>query len=186
MTRPRRSDNATDMHPLHRTLACAVLALAAACGSTTPAAPKSPAELGITGFAAPAPHVFTSGQPTQEQFAKLKDVGITRIICLRAADEEGTGFEEEAAKAAGLHFVRLPVAGKDGLTRPNVETLAKELQAAGDSDTLVCCHTSNRVGAMLALKAAWIDGKPQAAAIELGKQAGMKKLEPAVVELLAK
>lgn len=185
MTPAGRSGNPAAMQRTTRAILCAFAAFAAACGST-PANPKVPAELGITGFAAPAPHVFTSGQPTKEQFAKLKDVGITRVVCLRAADEDGTGFEEEAAKAAGVHFVRLPIAGKDGLTRPNVESLAKELQDAGTGDTLVCCHTSNRVGAMLALKAAWIDGKPQAEAIEFGKQAGMKKLEPAVVELLAK
>ncbi|MFO1078676.1 MAG: sulfur transferase domain-containing protein [Planctomycetota bacterium] len=170
--------------PRHR-FAVSVLAavLAAACSS---APPTKPAEVGLTNFAAPLPHVFSSGQPSPTQFAQLAAVGITRVVCLRPTTEPGTGFEEAAAPGLGLHFVRVPVGGKDGLTRANVDRLAKELADAGDGNTLVYCHSSNRVGALLALKAAWLDGKPPKEAIDLGKRAGLTKLEPAVAEQLAK
>ena len=123
--------------------------------------------------------------PTEEQFAGLAAAGITRVITLRAADESGTGWEEARAHAAGVQFVRLPVAGRDGLTRATVERFAEALRAGGDAPTLVCCASSNRVGALFALKAAWLDGMPEAEALDLGRAAGMERIEPEVQKLLA-
>lgn len=169
---------------LQRFVLLGALACLCACGSPPVDPAGDPAKLGMRDYAAPLPHVHTSGQPTPEQFALLPKAGITHVIQLRPATEKGTGWEEEAAPQAGVQFVRLPIDGKDGLTRANVERFAAELQAAGDGPTLVCCGSSNRVGGLFALKAGWLDGKSADDALALGRAAGLKALEPAVQALL--
>ena len=159
-----------------RLLGLAVLALLAACSST-------PEPGTLRNFAAPLPGIFTSGQPTELQFASLSRIGITRVIQLRLADETGTGWEEERAEEVGIAFVRIPVAGSKGLTRANVDRLREELDRPNDAGTLVCCGSSNRVGALLALKA-FLDGAGSMRALEIGRAAGLTRLEPAERELL--
>ena len=52
--------------------------------------------------------------------------------------------------------------------------------------TLVSCASSNRVGAMFALKAFWLDKMPRDESLALGKKAGMLSLTPVVEQLTAK
>jgi protein tyrosine phosphatase (PTP) superfamily phosphohydrolase (DUF442 family) len=156
------------------------------CGSppADAAATTLPA-LGINQLRTPLPGIATSGQPTAEQFAALPAAGVRRVVNLRLADEPGTGWEEARAAELGMQFVRLPIAGTDGLTRANVARFAEVLAAGGDAATLVSCASSNRVGAMLALKAYWLDGSSADDALAIGQAAGLTKLEPPVRELLA-
>ncbi|MCA8965981.1 MAG: hypothetical protein KDC48_13935 [Planctomycetes bacterium] len=140
--------------------------------------------LQITNLRTPMPGVHTSGQPTPEQFAQLAAAGTTRVIQLRLATEKGSGWEEEQARAAGVQFVRVPVDGADGLSIDNVRRFADELGADHDGDLLVCCGSSNRVGALFALRAFWLEGKSSTDALAIGKAAGLTKLEPKVRELM--
>ena len=68
------------------------------------------------------------------------------------------------------------------------EAKAREFAALiGDgAPTLVACGSSNRVGAMMALKAKFVDGKSKEEALAIGKASGLKALEPAVTEALSK
>ncbi|MGE3172548.1 MAG: hypothetical protein AB7O97_07955 [Planctomycetota bacterium] len=155
--------------------------LVAAC-SSAPAAPAVDGDaflaLGIAhSFVAPLPHTFCSGQMTPEQFDALGKLGIARVISLRGKGESGTGWEEQRARQLGIEFVRIEVGGADDLTDANVERLGAAL--APQRPTLVACGSSNRVGALLALKA-WRDGSTPEQALALGKQCGMTRLEPAV------
>lgn len=168
----------------HPFAALGALAWLVAC-SSPPADPAgAPEQLGMRNYAAPLPDIHTSGQPTPEQFALLSKAGIRRVIQLRPATEQGTGWEEAAAQPAGVTFVRLPIDGKDGLTRANVERFAAELAAGGGAPTLVCCGSSNRVGGLFALKAGWLDGKSADEALTIGRSAGLKALEDTVKQLL--
>lgn len=147
------------------------------------AAPTLSAELQATkvgNLAMPAPGLLTGGQPTEEQLAQLAKLGVTKVVCLRPATENGTGWEEGKAAALGVQFVRLPITGADDLTPAAAEKLAAELAAAGDKTTLVCCGSSNRVGALLAMKAFYVDKKSKEQALEFGKSAGLTKMLPAV------
>ncbi|MCA8953389.1 MAG: hypothetical protein KDE27_28005 [Planctomycetes bacterium] len=153
------------------------LALTTGCSS-------SPEPASIPHFASPMAGVYSSGQPSPEQFAALPSIGIKRVINLRAPGESGTGWEEQRARELGIEFVRLPIAGKDGLSRANVERFAAELAQPSEAGVLVSCGSSNRVGAMFALKAAWLDGASKETALSIGRKAGLTKLEPAVAELL--
>lgn len=155
--------------------------LAAACGSAPEARPADRdafLALGIAhAAAAPMPDLFCSGQMTQEQFARLPGVGIRRVVSLRQPSEDGTGWEEAKAKELGLEFVRIEIAGPDDLTPANAERLSKALTPL--QPTLVACGSSNRVGALMAIKALQ-DGSSPEQALELGKKCGLTKLEPAV------
>ena len=157
-------------------LALTALALLAACSNTAPAT--------LPYFSSPLPGIYTSGQPSVAQFAGLKSIGISRVIHMRLASEKGTGWEEKAAEELGLDFVRLPIAGAKGLTRENVQRFADELAKESEAGTLVACGSSNRVGAMFALKAFWLDGATADDALRLGQEAGITRLLPTVTKLL--
>ena len=160
----------------HPSLVLGAIALLTACSSGPPAT--------IRNFANPMPKIYTSGQPTEAQFATMKAMGIHRVIQLRPATEKDTGWEEERAAELGIEFVRLPVAGAKDLTRDNVQRFADEVGKNPEAGTLVCCASSNRVGALFALKAFWLDGSTKEEAMALGKKAGMTRLEPAVSQLV--
>lgn len=182
----------------------AALCLLAACSASTPrAAPESSTASGApaaatpaTGLEAaaaaglanahePAPGLLTSGQITQAEMDALARAGYTTFVSLRLPDEEGAGWEEAYAAAQGVAFTRIPVAGEEGLTRENVEALDRVLDAAGGMHAVVYCGSGNRVGALLALRARWLDGATQENALALGRAAGLTRLEPAVTQLLA-
>ncbi len=140
--------------------------------------------LGVSNARMPLPHLVTAGQPTEEQIVGLVEAGFAHFISLRVADERGAGWEEARAADQSFDFERLPISGGDALTRENVEALAALLESVGEEPTVLYCGSSNRVGAMLALKAYWVDGADPEAAFELGQQAGMTRLEGRVRELL--
>lgn len=150
-------------------------------GATEPASPAladSFTGLGVPhSFTPPLPDTVCSGQMSEAQFAQLRAAGIERVVSLRRPDENGTGWEEARARELGIEFVRIPIGGPDDLTRANAERLGAALSP--QRPTLVACGSSNRVGALLALKA-FYEGAPAEQALELGKQAGLTKLEPVV------
>jgi len=141
--------------------------------------------LGVPNPGMPQSNLVTMGQPTQEQLARLVDLGYASFISLRPSTEEGTGWEEAMVSDEGISFVRLPVAGAEGLTRENVAALDRLLGEAADQPTVLYCASGGRVGAMLALRAYWMHGASAEEALALGREAGLTRLEPAVSELLA-
>ena len=166
-------------------LAAALLVTACgADGSADPAGGEQPPALGIRNLSKPLPNILCSGQPTEEQFDKLERAGVTHVLHLRTKGEQGTGWEEARANRADVLFERLEIAGADGLTRENVEAFAEKLAAYKGGTVLVSCGSSNRVGAMFALKAAWLDGASKEEAMALGKRAGMTRLASKVEALL--
>lgn len=161
-------------------LVSALAALAPLAGCSSPESATLP------NFAAPLPGIYTSGQPSASQFAALPSIGITRVICLRRPGEKGTGWEEARAAELGIDYVRLPINSKTDLTRASVERLCRELEKPCEAGTLVCCGSSDRVGAMFALKACWIDGESAENALAIGRDAGLNRLEPLVSRQLVR
>ncbi|MDA0312310.1 MAG: hypothetical protein O2992_09370 [Gemmatimonadetes bacterium] len=139
--------------------------------------------IGLTNAKMPLPGLVTGGQPTPQQLAALREAGFNHFVSLRPAAEDGAGWEETTVGAPST-FARIAVAGGSGLTRENVEALERLLAQYGDEPTVLYCASSNRVGALLALRAAWLEDMPAAEALSLGRAAGMRSLEPAVTELL--
>src|SRR5690606_26485382 len=105
-----------------------------------------------------------------------KAAGISHVIDL-AQDNETPEFDEAAAmQAAGIGYDNLPISGPDALTRANVEAFDR-LLADPQGPVLVHCASGNRVGAMAALRAAWIEGVPVEEAIATGRAWGLRSLE---------
>ena len=132
----------------------------------------------------PAAQLHASGQPSADAIAALPAAGVKVVIDLRPDAETPQLDEAAVVRAAGLTYESLPIAGKAGLTRENVAAFDALLKKHGGETTLAHCSTSNRVGALLALRAAWIEGKPVAEALALGEKAGLKGLKPDVEALL--
>lgn len=181
----------------------AALLLAAACADAPPPpaddaptpvlaapAPAGPSlataqALGIPYAHQPLPHLLTAGALTEAQMDALAKAGYVNFISLRSPEEDGSGWEEAFTAAQGLPFHRIPVAGAGGLTRENAEALDAILDAAGDTPTVLYCGSANRVGALMALRAAWLDGASAEDALALGRSAGLLGLDPTVSQLLA-
>ena len=132
----------------------------------------------------PSSGIVSSGQPDQGQVEAMRGAGAQAFISLRPSSESGAGWEEAYATAENVAFDRLPITGPESLTRENVEIFADMLDEQGGDPVVVYCGSSNRVGAMLALKAAWIDGMDANEALQIGLDAGLTRLEAPVRELL--
>ena len=92
--------------------------------------------------------VLTAGQLSEEQMVALAGLGYESFVSLREADEGGSGWEEDFAAEKGIHFVRLPIAGADGIDEAHARKL-DELMAAEARPMVLYCGSSNRVGALL-------------------------------------
>ncbi|WP_290614865.1 protein tyrosine phosphatase family protein [Arsukibacterium sp. UBA3155] len=133
-------------------------------------------------FNQPAENLLTGGQPTQAELAMLKAAGITKIINLRGAEESISYDEQAEVEALGMTYSALPVAGAGDVTTDNARALYQLLQ--GDEKVFVHCASGNRVGALLAIGAHEINGKPVEEALEFGRAAGLSSLEPKVKAVL--
>lgn len=136
-------------------------------------------DLQLPNMGQPLEGVITAGQPSPEAFEKLNAAGIKTVVSLRMPGEAGRWGEQDKAQQMGLRFVSIPIGGSQDLTRENVQKLADVL-AQESGDILVYCGSSNRVGALLALRAAWLQGADVDSALELGRAAGLTSLADAV------
>ena len=135
----------------------------------------------------PLPGMLTGGLPVGESaapgFRALAAAGVRTLIDLRADAEVPAGTAALVA-AAGLDYRRLPVAGEADLDLASARALDALLAEWGRYPIALACSSGNRVGALLALRAFWLDRADAAAALELGRSSGLTRLEPAVRQLL--
>lgn len=132
----------------------------------------------------PLPNLLTAGQPGPGDFEALAAAGLKRVVNLRPENED-PGYDEPALAARlGLHYQVIPVAGPGDLTPDSARALDAALQAAGSDPVLIHCASSNRVGALLALRASWLHGASDEQALALGRAGGLTKMEPMVAQLL--
>ncbi|MBJ7574666.1 tyrosine-protein phosphatase [Luteimonas sp. MC1828] len=168
------------------------MALALSACTTTESAPAAPAQDEVTmqsplleRFTTPAEGIHAGGRITADDLPALRAAGIRHVIDL-TPDSETPGFDEAGAvRAAGMGYDNLPIAGPDDLDREAVVAFDQLLRAA-DGPTLVHCASGNRVGALAALRAAWLQGADADAAVEEGRRWGLRGLEDAVRERLAR
>jgi uncharacterized protein (TIGR01244 family) len=129
-------------------------------------------------------HLSIAGQPSADELRRFAAEGGTHVIDLRGPGED-RGYDEAAtAESAGMRYHNLPITGPAGLTRDNVQKLDRLLAEAGDGKTLLHCASANRVGALMALRAHWLQGASMAEALEIGRRHGLTSLQPQVEALL--
>lgn len=128
---------------------------------------------------APLPGVATGGEPSQAQLEAIAAHGFRTVVSLRT-DAEGSEIEAPVVEGLGMRYAAIPVAGADGLTRAAAEALDRILDDPEAGPVAIFCGSGNRVGALLALRAAWLEGATPEEALRLGTDAGLTGLEPAV------
>src|SRR5690606_8137804 len=127
---------------------------------------------------------YPGGRITAEDLPALRAAGITRVIDLTPDAETPTFDEAAAVRAAGLSYDNLPIAGAGDLSPASV-TAFDQLLRGTEGPTLVHCASGNRVGAMAALRAAWLQRADEEAAIAEGRRCGLRSLEGEVRAPLA-
>ncbi len=149
-----------------------------------PAAGPSAEEL-LPNARQPLPHLLTGGQPSAAQLEAIAAAGYRTVVDLRPEGEKGAPPDEpERVAALGMRYVRIPVAGAGGVTEDAARALDELLDQEAAHPVVVHCGSGNRVGALLAVRAARLEGAAPEAALALGLDAGLTGLEPAVRALL--
>ena len=154
--------------------------------------PETPAKLDtsaieqaqIINLLAPEKNVFSSGQPTQEQFQILAKTGIKHVINLRMPGEIDWD-EAGLVKSLGMQYYSIPVSGATGITLENAQRLEQLLDSLRVEPVLVHCHSGNRVGALISVYEAKVRGQDIETAIAEGRRWGLTKAEPTVRKMLS-
>jgi protein tyrosine phosphatase (PTP) superfamily phosphohydrolase (DUF442 family) len=171
---------------------CASSLASVAAADSSPGKPTTPKNIDETPPLVPIPNarvtktgLLIGGQPTPEQLKAIHEAGYRMIVTLRTDAERGDEGEEAAVERLGMKFVSIPVAGASGLTEDNARALGNALDEPDVLPAVVHCVSGQRVSALLGLKAFVVDRMSAAAAIDLAKRLGMKKLESALRERIA-
>ncbi len=161
-----------------------LVALAISCLAAPVAAQP---ELEAINVASPLPGITTSGQISEGDLETIAGAGYVAVINLRSAEENGNWDARPRAEELGLAYHTIPIAGAGEVTpeaAAQLDQLLLELGASPERPVLVHCASSNRVGALFALREA-ASGADREAALELGRAAGLRSLEGRVEEILA-
>jgi uncharacterized protein (TIGR01244 family) len=127
--------------------------------------------------------ITAAGQPSAAALSAAAAAGYKSVIDLRALTED-RGFDEKATvEGLAMSYVNLPVEGAGGVSYANAAELDK-LLADLPKPVLLHCASSNRVGALLALRAK-AEGADSDAALELGVANGLGSLKGVVEKKLA-
>ncbi len=131
----------------------------------------------------PADGITAAGQPDEMGLKELADDGYAAVIDLRAAAEDRGLDEQTIVEDLGMVYVPLPIAGRDAISFENAQKL-DQILSGYDKPVLVHCGSSNRVGALFALREK-LNGAEDEDALAFGKSAGMTSLESTVKLRLA-
>jgi len=109
----------------------------------------------------------------------VHNAGIRHVIDL-TPDAETPDFDEAVAvRTDGLAYSNLPLGGPADLTHENVQAFDAMLREA-KRPVLEHCASRNRAGAIVVLRAAWMEEHAAENAIAIAKALGLKGLESEV------
>ncbi|MDF1643745.1 MAG: sulfur transferase domain-containing protein [Pseudomonadales bacterium] len=132
----------------------------------------------------PFPGILTGGQPSKQQLLEAKQKGYKTIISLRTRKETGLWDEEKTVQDLGMKYVSIPVSGGSDVNKQNSQALIQALSDAKDYPVMVHCASGNRVGALFAIDAKFNRGMTSEQALQIGRDAGLTKLEETVKQIL--
>ncbi len=126
----------------------------------------------------PADGITAAGQPDAKGLEELADDGYAAVIDLRSAGENRGIDEQRLVESLGMDYFSLPIAGRGAINFENARQL-DEILGKYDKPVLVHCASSNRVGALFALRQK-MSGADDEDALAFGRSAGMTSLESTV------
>lgn len=92
-------------------------------------------------------NIFIAGQPNEESFDKLSEMGITKILNMRSANECDFTFETEACKRLGLEYIQFPIVKDGELIPENCKKLSNLIDEK--EKWFIHCGSANRIAAWL-------------------------------------
>lgn len=166
-----------------KTIAIAILAccmpttLIYADDATTTAMPQlTKTELGQTKNVHNFGKSMLCGQPTAEEFAKAKELGIQRVITLRE-DGEVDWDQAGTLKKLGLEFHELGFRSPESLTDELLDKARKLLVDKNKKPVMLHCGSANRVGAIWAAHRALDEGLSVDEAMKEAKEVGLRNAD---------
>ncbi len=135
-----------------------------------------------SGDVRPVNGISAAGQPDYIALAVFADRGYAAVIDLRAEHEPRGLDEKTAVEDLGMDYVLMPIVDTAAINFENARRL-DELLKQYDKPVLIHCGSSNRVGALLALRES-LNGADDASALQAGKDGGLTGLEMRVIEVL--
>ena len=120
--------------------------------------------------------LITGGQPDTSDIEALAKAGVKTVINFRAEGEFSGYNEQQRVEEHGMQYRHFPIDAKAALNKANVQKFHDMLNATSGK-TFLHCGSGNRVGALFALEAFWHKGATAEEAIEIGKAAGLTKLQ---------
>lgn len=157
----------------------------AAEGSVTPPGPVAAAWVDLPNVRFPGGRIYSGGRPRPQHLRQAQCGGVRAVIDLCAPSEPRDYDERRLAESLGMEYLNIPITGPGDLTRANARQLAEALHRAAGGGALVHCANGNRVGALLALKAHFIDHCSVESSLATGRAAGLQTLEAEVRCILA-
>ncbi|RUO69668.1 beta-lactamase hydrolase domain-containing protein [Idiomarina ramblicola] len=128
--------------------------------------------------------LWVMGTPSNEQLTEFSNKGGEIVINLLSQKEMKDSEEAAVVTRNGMAYYHVPVNGADGVTLENARMVDRILLRNSDKTALVHCASSNRVGALMALRAGWLNGMSVENALEVGRKHGMTSLEDKVKSML--
>ena len=132
----------------------------------------------------PFPGLLTGGQPSKAQLAEAKEKGYKTIISLRTRAETGEWDEEKTVQGLGMKYISIPIGGASDLSSKNAKALISALSDPKDYPVMLHCASGNRIGALFAVDAGLNQNIAAEKALQIGRDSGMTRLEPAVKKIL--
>ena len=134
-----------------RLIAMAIFSILVTCtfGMRDALADEMPA---LKNLSQPDPGHYAAGAVSPADVDALAKAGIRNVINLRPASETPDFDEAGAVRSAGMDYESLPIASADDLNRANVDRFDALLKKQEGAPSLVHCASSNRVGALMALR----------------------------------
>ena len=140
--------------------------------------------LRVPNLCTPSPDLITCGMPGPEDLRQARQAGIKTIINL-CQPQEPSPEEPRLPAELGMGYHNIPVGGAADLTETKARQLAAIVNDCNNHPVLIHCMSGNRVGALLAMKTFYADGKSAQESLQAGRAAGLKGLEPEVVRILS-
>ena len=121
--------------------------------------------------------ILIGGQPTQDHLREAADRGYQTVVNLRPPGEFTDWDQEALVSELGMQYENIPVAGEADITEENARQLADILDNDDNHPILMHCSSGNRVGALFAARAHYLNDEDPDVALEQGREAGLTALE---------